>query len=1105
MLNIVLGSSPEEKLQMYAAEIKLHIDAGESVLAIVPDQFSFEFDKSLYNILGAKDFNCVKVISFKKLSEELILGCESRVGTLMKSEEKIAVIYLAIKNVRAEKKLKALSHSLDKPAFISELSGIFDSIQRSGLSPEMLEEAAERIPGTAGEKLCDIARIYSEYLSELSKRGLRDESSTVSFGARLADATEYFKNKHIYIDRFDSYSADELSIINLCIRDAKSVSISLTLPYDLKPTPTSPYSVCFETQNRLVSLAAVNNKRVKYINCPSKTVKPNGLRGVEVSLLGGMDALNRDDGSVRILSCSSVYEEADFAAAKIREYVSRGLCTYNDIGVITHDIQRYQSALESSFERYDIPYFLDSKQKASDMSFTLYVLAVLDAAASRRLDTERIMKFVRSAFSEFDDTEISLIEDYCVRWNVVGDMWLEEFSVGGTREELEALNDIRQRIILPLEKLRQSAKNASARDIAVAVNEYIKECGLAQRSKQIIDDCAQDSLRLESARLFKQLWNCLMNCVAAIFNTVGEEKLTVKEFAELLKLMLSNSGVSSPPQRLSSVVVYDIGRSVISAPKIAFVLGANDGLFPCDRKKTGIFSGKDHELFNSEGVGFEASDLQRMETERFDCFRALTCADEKLYILYSLSDVSGKTQRPSHIVTKLSKYLGIAPVKADSFPIAFYASAPKAAYYRLLISNNRPADELASLRLALEQLPEYKAKLEAVSAAAKGRAHSLSGSVAKRLFAPADINVTASRIDVYNKCAFKYFVKYGLGIEKIAPLSIDPANRGSIMHFVFQCVLEYFGESFDTVDADRLDTAVSQLLEKYEAEFLGGTFGKSAKFKADYARLKDACIEILLNIQSEYRVSKFRPVRFEYNLSKQNGESILSIPINSELNINIRGIIDRVDVCCDECGRQLIRIVDYKTGSKELKFEDIYNGLNLQMLLYMTALTDGAGSDFKSFVPAGVLYMKAGFLECADDYSPISEEAQERFKKSAAQLKRSGLVVDDSFAVDAMDCEVSGLYAPVTRKKDGSYTARSSVISSKEFKRLQEFSINKVKEFGMGLILGRIEANPCGRDNEHLECAYCDYASVCARQKYIYRQLGKDDANKLAELLKEEV
>lgn len=1096
MLRVFMGENQSAKLERCAEEMKELLSKGKNVISIVPDQFSFAFDKSLYASLGAKDFNRVTILSFKRLSESLIDRYGTREGALITQSERMIILYLALKKVRTEKTLKLLTRSLEKPAFLADMSTLIDTLRRSGVMPADLTKASENFGGTLSEKLADVAVIYDSYLSLLQSRSCRDESSVISEGARIADENAVFKGTSVYIDRFDSFSPDELMLIGSAIRDADNVTVNLSIPRDIPKSAVSPFAHCMSTQNTLIKLAAEQNRSVDYIFCDLPKTENALLSGIGECLYTPIRKKIPADDSLKIYRADNLFEEADLVAAEIRRFVTRDGYKFNDIAVITHDMDSYSGVLEAAFERYGIEAFTDRTEPAAGMSLTLFMLDAIEAAATRQPNTDKILKYLRSPFSPLDPEEVSVLWDYCVRWNVEGGMWLEKFTAG----DCEKADAAREKATAPIEKLRETTKNTSAKNIADAFCTFLKDIGAAERAFNVIEDCADPDVKLETARLFKQLWNAVMSAISSIYMIAGEEKMTLRAFGELLRLILSQMTVASPPQKLDSVTVADVTRSIIAAPKIAFVVGLADGLFPAEVKKTGLFSGRDIAALEQFGLSFDITPEARLSGERFDCYKALTAPTERLIMSYAGQDLRGKELRPSRFIRRITDYCGASVTSARTLGADVYCSTPAAAYYSYAVSRGYTEVDRSAIYDALQTIPEYREKLARLNNLSGGN-HRLSPSISRKLFATGDINVTASRIDVYNRCNFEYFCKFGLKIEPVRPLMIDPANRGTVMHYLFQSVLEHFGGGFSDVSDEEMEELVWKLLDSFSEENLGGDFGKSAKFKADYSRLGGAAIEILKNMREEFKVSKFRPERFEYDLSKENGESVLSIPLSGGAKVNIRGIVDRVDTYIAPDGQRYIRVVDYKTGSKKFALEDIYNGINLQLLLYMLALTEGRDADFNDCVPSGILYMKSGFLKCETEFDPVSPEQKSRLELCADQLKRNGLIVENDGVIEAMDSEFSGRYVPVTKTSTGKYGARSQLISEKSFKLLEDYARYKTVRFGEDLLGGKIDAIPVGTDPEHLRCAYCDYTSVCDRRKYMMKLIGKSDADELKRLI----
>ena len=1096
VLNIYFGEQRSEKLRECAALMKKQLGEGKNIICIVPDQFSFAFDKALYESLGPKDFNRVTVFSFRRLAEAFLEKYGVSGGTLILPSERMILIYLALKRVKADKELKLLSRSIDKPGFAKEAAVLFDSLRRSGLSPEDFRSASDNVGGTLGDKLSDVSLIYSAYLDILKERFSRDESSLILEGAQSAHKNSAFKDTYVYIDSFDSFSPDELMMIKAAVRDSKNVTVNLAMPKNPPLSAASPFAHCIATQNALIKIAAELNAGVGFSECgASKNINP-AIGSVGSSLYGYVKTKEQPGDGVKLYRAENMYEEAELVASQIKKLVTEEGYRLSDIAVITHDMESYSQVLEAAFERYEIEAFADRTQPAAGSSLALFALDAINAAATRKPDSDKILKYIRSPFSPLDPEEISVIWDYCIRWNVDGDMWLSEFTAGDHSEP----ERIRKKVVSPLMKLHEASKNAAAKEISAAFCEFLKETKAAEKAFSVIEDCAEEDVKLETARLFKQLWNAVMNAVSSIYVTAGDEKMTLKAYGELLRLILSQTAISAPPQKLDSVTLADVTRSVISQPRAAFVIGLADGCFPADTKKSGLFSGRDIARLEAEGLSFDISPQAMLSAERFDCYRALTAPSERLCLSYSGQDLRGKELRPSQFIRRLIKYRGYEINSAQSVNIKDYCLTPSAAYYSYSVSRAVTPDERASLREALMSIPEYREKILRTESAQSG-VHRLSPSVSRKLFAAHDINVTASRIDVYNRCPFEYFCKFGLKISPVIPIKIDPANRGTVMHYLFENVLSIFGSEFSEKTDEEIKALIAELMERFSSEELGGDFGKSAKFTADYKRLGEAASEILINMREEFKVSKFRPVSFEYDLSDQSGKSSLSIPVADGVRVNIRGIVDRVDIYADEQGKKYIRIVDYKTGTKSFSFDDIYNGINLQLLLYMLALTEGRDAKFNDCAPSGILYMKAGFLECDGEYDPLSRDQRTRLEKSAEQLRRNGLIVENDEIIAAMDETFSGKYIPVKMTSTGKYSAYSQLISEKSFKLLEKYAENKVIRFGEDLLSGRIDTLPLGTDSEHLRCAYCDYGSVCDRKKYIMKLLKKSDGEALKEMI----
>ena len=102
----------------------------------------------------------------------------------------------------------------------------------------------------------------------------------------------------------------------------------------------------------------------------------------------------------------------------------------------------------------------------------------------------------------------------------------------------------------------------------------------------------------------------------------------------------------------------------------------------------------------------------------------------------------------------------------------------------------------------------------------------------------------------------------------------------------------------------------------------------------------------------------------------------LHISLSDGTHISVGGKIDRVDIYVKD-GVKYIRVVDYKTGSKEFVLSDVLSGLNMQMLIYLDIICDKelSGSDYS---PAGVIYSPASLKKISGERGVTSVEEQQR-------------------------------------------------------------------------------------------------------------------------------
>ena len=130
----------------------------------------------------------------------------------------------------------------------------------------------------------------------------------------------------------------------------------------------------------------------------------------------------------------------------------------------------------------------------------------------------------------------------------------------------------------------------------------------------------------------------------------------------------------------------------------------------------------------------------------------------------------------------------------------------------------------------------------------------------------------------------------------------------------------------------------------------------------------------------------------------------------------------------------------------------------------------------------------------------LSEEELNR--RILEQLRSCGVVNDNSTVVDLLDRNMGSRseIIPVERKKDGSFSARSSVLSTEELQLVSGYVSRKVQQIGQQILAGHVERNPYEKGAADA-CMYCPYRKVCGfdpsipgSRKRVLSSMSKEEA-----------
>ena len=1084
MTEIITGGVRSSRESLFIQRICEAASSGEKVLVIVPDQFSFEYDKTLYEALGARLFNSIETAGFQHLAEDISARYGSKAKDSANANAQMILMFLAVKKAVKDGVIRYYKNSTAKASFIGELTELLPRLRQSGVTPQALQMASAKLEGSISMKLSDIGAIFENYMQELERADMKDQLSLMEEAAELSKTCDVFDGKSIFVSAFTDFSYDEKRMLEQCIVKGKSLTVSLLIDDAfVSRCRTNPFDITVSVRQMLRDMTMSHNKQLRETSAPEISGDHPDILQLSEHLFDYNRIPYKASGDcVKVLAADDVYEEADYICAEICRLVRDENYKFNDIAVTVRDLESFGAVIAGAMERYDIPFFLDKRDSIDASAIVHYINTIFKTVLTRKFRTDNIIKLIKSPLYGLLNYEISDLEDYCVRWGVDGDMWTEDFTAApDSGVDLGRINDMRRQVIEPLVYFKEACSGASAAQISRAFYDLLDALDLSRQTYSLVKrvSLSDNDTEIEMSRGLKQLWTMSLSAVRSIYELLGEEKISLRSYYDLYSLMLSQMKVSEPPQKLDCVRIVDASHSRFSGVKALFAAEVNDGVFPASVKSRGLLSEHEKELLKlEEDIEIADNSLNSLKRERLAAYTALCTPTDRLYVLYSRSDLLGTEKRPSVLVKEVREILGLGVESINQLPPDFFCTSYKTAYTVYIEHSRDNTASVSSIRDSLMGSAYYYDKLRTLSEACKDKPFKLSEERAKEVFFAAETaEVSPTKLDNYFKCPFMYFCNYGLRLSRSQKMDMDGLNKGLMIHDVLEKAI---GSEDRTPTENRehflamTEEDITELIEErfgdYYKNVFCGDFGKNKTFLYRFESMKQQAFNIVKYVQRELSNGVFAPAVTEYRLTRDNGADNLDLTLKDGRHIVLIGTIDRADIYEDENGRKFVRIIDYKFR-KQTAFDlgELFCGLNLQMLIYLSVLleTGNPVNPDMELEQAGVFYLKLiGDGQKLSEDCELSEDALYTAACESAidAFSRKGRISDAEGINEKLDSTISKASLSSCTMSDAMFTA------------MRIFAKRKVIEYGDRLLDGDIDADPL----ENI-CSYCRFGGICGK------------------------
>ena len=1121
----------EEIMQRAAQE------PGRNFLIIVPDQFTMQTQKDLVMRSDRGGILNIDVLSFGRLSHRILEEVGTKEMPVLDDTGKSLVLQKIAADLKEQ--LPAMGSLLHKQGYIHEVKSAISEFMQYGISTQDMDKliASAEKRGALAMKLRDLKTLYRGFQDYIRDHFITTEE-TLDVLRRSLVKSKILPDSVVVFDGFTGFTPIQNRLIQELMRVCEETIVTVTIGEEEDPYQMDGEQKLFHLSKKtvadLVKLAAeaevTRGEDVFVKGGPNRFTEASALCYLEQNLFRYQyEPYTEKQCEIRMFEALSPREEVHQTALYIRKLIREEGLTYRDIAVVIGDLEGYASYVETEFGQLEIPCFLDRTRGIVLNPMIEYIKSALQLYI-RDFSYDTVFHFLRSGMADISREEIDELENYVIRTGARGyrtysrlfTRRTEEMQQGSGQEDteraeetLERLNRIRQQFADTVEILHM-APRAKAGEYVDHLYDFLEQNQVQQKLLNYQQQFEQEG-DLAKAREYAQIYRLVMDLLDQIYELLGEEEISLQEFADILEAGFGEITVGTIPQNVDRIVVGDMERTRLKQVKVLFFLGVNDGNIPKNASKGGIISDMDREFLIESGTEMAPSPRQQMYIQRLYLYLNMTKPSERLYLSYAKVNSDGKGIRPSYLIDTVRK---LFPQLAVEYPQnrsrleqiegrqegARYLAEELREYADGTLREEERQDFYLMYR-AYETDPEGRDRLTA-AAFRRYKESGLSRIVARALYGR-QLENSVSRLETYAACACRHFLQYGLSLQEREEFGFEVSDMGNVYHAVLENFAGKLAESGRTwwdFDENFATQAIKEAVEGYAATYGETVLYSSARNEYAITRMSRILTRTVLTLQQHLKQGSFQPDDYELSFRFAEDLDSIHVDLSEEEKMHLQGRIDRIDVS-EDAEHVYVKVIDYKSGNKKFDLAALYYGLQLQLVVYMNAAMELESRKHpdKEIVPAALLYYH---IDDPTIETPVELTQEQINKEILTKLRMNGVVNSDPSVVERLDrfLQDKSKVIPVEKKKDGSFSARSGILSREELQVVSAYVDTKIRQIGREILDGKIAANPYEKGNEEA-CTYCAYKKVCGFDGsipgYEKRQLEDLDQQTLMQRMQE--
>lgn len=1085
----ITGRAGSGKSRLIFQQIKAHLDEGDGrkLILLVPEQFTLQSERDLIQYLQLPGIMQVEVLSFDRLAERILDEAGGKTRTMIDEQGRHMVLRKIIDELAPQ--LTVYQKVSRQDGFVRFTGTFLSELKHYNITLEMIRLASESQTGSLGDKLHDISLIYKHFNDYLGSRYL-DIDDRFNLVLERINASTFLHNSRVWLDGFTTFTPQQLSIIHKMMQICAQVTFTYTLDQSVKCRDME----LFDPSRRAYDAV----KRIALdLNLPQENIYLHGETSNRSQVLAHLEqeiyayphrTYLQDISGLSIFAATTIYQEVEQAAAEIIRLAREKKLRWRDMMIVCSDMDRYGHLISRTFQEYGIPFFTDSKRNIMTHPLVEYILALLDMFWKNYRPVD-VFRYLKTGLTDLPVDEVEILENYAITFGIKGEQWKQEFCLG-KNQPLEGLNLCRQKFMDPVAEAERIMRRASTiGEYTTGLYNYLQKQDILARLEVWIKELKEQS-KYEQVYEHTQIWNIVMRIFDQTVNIMGDQPATVSEYRRILEAGFASYQLGLIPTTVDQVLIGNIEHLKSRGVKALLVLGMNDGLIPSVFSPDGLLLEEERNQLIDSGMELPGGRKQRLEEERLLIYSTLGKPSQVLWISYALADGEGKSLRPSVLIERLIKLFPELQVQSDVLQDRqqqlSMIGPPISTFKHLIHQIRQYLDGEMIEEFWWQTLYWYQSHpdwLHIMKQTRQALFHSnsvtnLTSQHVQSIY-PQPFRSSVSRLEQFASCPFAHLVRYGLRPRERREYSVAMPDIGELLH---QCLCSFAQEvarqelNWSNLDADQCDSLVNSIMDNLVADYGEGVFVSSHRYRYAAQRLKRMGKNTVKAVVNHVQKGDFQPAAFEVRFGAGGQFPPIKVELADGSTVLLEGRVDRIDIL-DDGESSYVKVIDYKTGRQNLRLDEVYYGLSLQLLVYLKAVLQQAGYWHRANIkPAGVFYFHIQDPLVQTSHM-VTEKVEQELRR---QFRMKGLVLKDAQVIQSMDHDIKGnsQVVPAAINADGTVRESSAVVAEDEWPMLLEHVDHTVGHLAQEILQGNAAVEPYRRDKDSA-CTYCPYHSIC--------------------------